>query len=237
MSNVGSSSRIVWASTQVTDPHLEQIVGKANFQHPWFLRKGTRLAQAVCKIGNRGTAFLIGDGLLMTNWHVLRIPDWAEGKQAIFGYEQSEDGGIAEVKQYPLNPDEFFYSNEALDVAVVAVDGNPSADYGSIDITNSATLISDTRVNIIQHPNAGLKKIAIRDNGLKFFDDTILQYWTDTEHGSSGSPVFNDSWEIIGLHYRYGSEIVTDGNTIFYNEAHTMAAILEDLRANFPGKF
>ena len=31
----------------------------------------------------------------------------------------------------------------------------------------------------------------------------MIQYLTDTAKGSSGSPVFNARWELIGLHYRY----------------------------------
>ena len=31
--------------------------------------------------------------------------------------------------------------------------------------------------------------------------DSFLHYETDTEPGSSGSPVFNDQWEVVALHH------------------------------------
>ena len=102
---------------------------------------------------------------------------------------------------HSLNPAKLFFSNEPLDYAVCYVDGEPGAVRGFADIRSPGSLVTDTRINIIQHPGGELKKIAIRNNGLKYFDEQKLQYWTDTEHGSSGSPLFNDSWQIVGLHH------------------------------------
>jgi endonuclease G, mitochondrial len=61
-------------------------------------------------------------------------------------------------------------------------------------------------VNIVQHPKGELKQIAIRNNTLLDLPedpglDKLAHYETDTEQGSSGSPVFNDQWEVIALHH------------------------------------
>src|SRR5499426_1042631 len=59
-------------------------------------------------------------------------------------------------------------------------------------------------VNIIQHPRGGLKQIAFRRNEVIEIPDgqkDFLYYTTDTEPGSSGSPCFNDQWELIALHH------------------------------------
>lgn len=61
-----------------------------------------------------------------------------------------------------------------------------------------------TTVNIIQHPRGGLKQIAFRRNEVIEIPDgqkDFLYYTTDTEPGSSGSPCFNDQWELIALHH------------------------------------
>ena len=59
-------------------------------------------------------------------------------------------------------------------------------------------------VNVIQHPGGILKMIAVRNNLLTHRTDRTLLYETDTLKGSSGAPVFNDSWEVIALHH-YGA--------------------------------
>jgi hypothetical protein len=170
----------------------------------------------------------------MTNWHVLRRADWARGKHIFFNFEQKEDGSASDSIRVDLDPGAFFLSVEELDYAVVATVGSPGKDLGFIDIARPGTLNEETRVNIIQHPNGGMKKFAIRDNGLRFFDGTTLQYWTDTEHGSSGSPVFDDRWEIIGVHYRYDFAADPEKSNIVYNEAHDINAVRNDLLAKYP---
>ena len=56
-------------------------------------------------------------------------------------------------------------------------------------------------LNIIQHPLGWPKTIAIRNNLLTFRTERTLLYETDTEVGSSGSPVFNDDWQLVALHH------------------------------------
>jgi endonuclease G, mitochondrial len=56
-------------------------------------------------------------------------------------------------------------------------------------------------VNIVGHPDARPKEIALRDNGLLNQLENFLHYKTDTEPGNSGSPVFNDQWEVVALHH------------------------------------
>ncbi len=56
-------------------------------------------------------------------------------------------------------------------------------------------------VSIIQHPGGEPKQISVRENQLVELAETRLIYLCDTAPGSSGSPVFNDSWQVVGLHH------------------------------------
>jgi endonuclease G, mitochondrial len=56
-------------------------------------------------------------------------------------------------------------------------------------------------VTIVQHPAARRKEVALRENRLVDIPEQVLHYVTDTEPGSSGSPVFNDQWEVVALHH------------------------------------
>lgn len=65
---------------------------------------------------------------------------------------------------------------------------------------------------------------------MKYADATKVQYVTSTLPGSSGSPVFNDDWEVIGLHHAGGYlPEKEDGPVYFRNEGMTIKAILDDL--------
>lgn len=56
-------------------------------------------------------------------------------------------------------------------------------------------------LSIIQHPGGELKQLALRENELVDVLEFHLHYLTDTGRGSSGSPVFNDQWEVVALHH------------------------------------
>ena len=56
-------------------------------------------------------------------------------------------------------------------------------------------------INIIQHPEGQEKQLALQQNELIDRFDQFLHYHTDTSPGSSGSPLYNNQWEILGLHH------------------------------------
>lgn len=58
----------------------------------------------------------------------------------------------------------------------------------------------------------------------------VVQYITSTLPGSSGSPVFNDSWEVVALHHA-GGDIPepTTQQRYFRNEGILVQSILADL--------
>ena len=110
--------------------------------------------------------------------------------------------GNRQRRSLKLLPDKLFYSdtNEDLDFAVVAVEDAPGKNdvRGFIDIQKFGSLGS--KVNIIHHPNYGMKQVTMRNNLVEYSNDKVIQYLADTQKGSSGAPVFNDHWEIVGLH-------------------------------------
>src|SRR5262249_40047736 len=90
-----------------------------------------------------------------------------------------------------------------LDFTLVAVkpDGGLTENGWLTLNDDEGAVLKDEYVNIIQHPNGRPKQVALRDNQVTDVLKKYLHYRADTEPGSSGAPVFNDEWELIGLHH------------------------------------
>lgn len=232
MENMDLGQRLSWQSKD--DFLLYDL--SFDFGHPCNLEKGHWAARSVCVIDQKGTGFLIGESLLMTNRHILPTKESAINHSVRFGYEfESAEEAIPKVgKGFNLDPDIFFHCNEKLDYSVVHILGEPGLEFGYIDISLPGTLKLNTRVNIVQHPGAEYKRIATRANQIKFFNDKIIQYLADKEHSSSGSPIFDDNWDIVGLHH-LTLENVDSG--LVYNQAHRIDTIWQDLYPHLTDMF
>ena len=82
-------------------------------------------------------------------------------------------------------------------------------------------------VTIVQHPRGEKKQIALRENKIVDMPDRFMHYAADTEPGSSGSPVFNDQWEVVALHH--ASVVAPDHAELggFLNEGIRVSRILQ----------
>ncbi|MBF6300042.1 trypsin-like peptidase domain-containing protein [Nocardia amamiensis] len=195
---------------------LERIIGASNELQPAnFLARGARTAATVARISMirngreipLGTGFLVSPRLLLTNNHVL--PDLDTARQVVvdFGAETTIDNDPCLPLRFHLDPD-FFVTDEHLDFTLVPVlprtDGKPPGDvvgWWNRLIMDQGKIVVGEAMNIIGHPMGRLKEIGIRKNQLDLQLDHFLHYSTDTEPGNSGSPVFNDQWEVVALHH------------------------------------
>ena len=220
-----------------------------DFQGAWFLPDGAQARRAVAYVevtgggkSSVGSGFMISPRLFLTNQHVIADANAALGALITFDREAGDMGRPAPTTSFLLDPERFalFSREEELDYAIVAVGGANAgagslADFGFCPLTNTPDRhVLGMSVNIVQHPNGLPKMIAIRNNILQERTERTLLYETDTEHGSSGAPVFNDDWEVIALHH-YGEPFLerTDdrGNPIptNVNEGVRVSAIYNDL--------
>lgn len=79
--------------------------------------------------------------------------------------------------------------------------------------------------------------MALRNNHVYDCPYPRLRYFTDTQRGSSGSPVFDDGWRVIALHRAtsFVQNVTFQGkSTGWVNEGVQMEAILAHLAAHFP---
>lgn len=179
---------------------LEKIDQTPDFLPVRYLADGVLRARAVCRIVTPvglGTGFLVASGVVMTNNHVLGRAAEAEGSVAEFNYE---DGQTAVVVKF--QPKRLFLTDVDLDFTLVAADTAGLTGVEPIALSRNPTGITrNERAAIIQHPAGRPKEVALHNSEVTRVKDTVLHYRTDTEPGASGSPVFNDRWQLVALHH------------------------------------
>ena len=189
---------------------LEKIIGsKDNLLTIAWLEKALTASRAVCRVvredGESGTGFLTQDGYLFTNHHVLKTPEDAKGATIEFNYEVGQTGTVKPLSQYKLDASDFKTSPvpqfDFTKVKVIENGNKPLKDWGFLEFDPSAMPAIGDAVTIIQHPSGGDKRIALRANEVVEQKAQFLYYTTDTEPGSSGSPVFNRDWKVVALHH------------------------------------
>ncbi|RSM73152.1 hypothetical protein DMB66_03740 [Actinoplanes sp. ATCC 53533] len=168
-------------------------------------------APAVCKLTvaigpewQEGTAFRIGSDLLLTNWHVVHSETnggRATRITAEFGYEDDGDGGLRTATTLPCDvatvtgdvDDDWAVVRAPLDDRwpIIALDG-------AVEPTEHSAAY------IIQHPDGQRKRLGFVRNQVSYVGSRVIHYLTDTETGSSGSPVFDASGALIAVHHAGG---------------------------------
>jgi endonuclease G, mitochondrial len=195
---------------------LERVFQTNNLLPIAYLEQGTKVSQAIGRViindadrrtRGYGTGFLVSPQLLLTNNHVLPDRDTAINSRIEFNYQTALGGVPQSSTEFELDPAAFFVTDARLDYSLVAVKSQSTSGLGLSQfgwlplIAAQGKIIIGEFVNIIQHPNGDRKQIALRENMLIDVLPDFLQYQTDTSPGSSGSPVFNDQWEVIALHH------------------------------------
>ena len=250
--------------TQTDDATLESLEAKIGPRdvtvEATFLTRGAAVAASVAKIlvprvfdgaeqsddTVSGTAWVVAPTLALTNHHVINARDSSVEEDA------SDDDFAAQAAGSSL---EFGYYSLDAEPEVVAVTGVEASDRErdfallrlqtpraplklrtDAYIQSAGTTLS-RRVNLLQHPNGEPMRLGFRDNFIVSGDDRWLTYLTDTDVGSSGSPVCNDDWEVVALHrgsrLLEGVSVELHGNKITNeNYGVQVAAILSHLESN-----
>ena len=225
-----------WHGRERTADVQEKIIGENTLRDVRLLELALQASQGVIRIvtdGSLGSGFLVEQGLVMTNNHVIGSRGMAQQSRYEFNYQLDMQLKPMPVITARAVPDGLFYTNPQLDVTVVEVENVPQT---AAPLTLARLRVKrDDRVNIIQHPGGHYKKISMQNNFVAFADARSIQYLTSTEPGSSGSPVFNNDFIVVGIHHS-GGLLLEPGseNRYLRNAGSSMTAVLDDLQANAP---
>jgi endonuclease G len=219
---------------------VEAIIGEPNFTHIWWMEKAIQASRHVARVklpNGSATGFLIAPDILMTNNHVFQNARDAANAVIQFNYRLLPDGNAAPVDEWLCDPDSLFKTSVELDFSITRLktkEGNKAGDvWGYFDVRHGQTAHENQRVNIIQHPAGRYLEIAFRDNQVKAINEDTIQYLTDTDYGSSGSPVCDDFFNLIALH----NQRVRDPNDPYRwyrNQGFRIDAILPEIETWIP---
>lgn len=199
-----------WLGTDNVADVREKIIGENTLRHINVLELALDAAKAVVHLQvlkdngrmSLGTGFMIASDLLMTNNHVIASVNEAERTEYTFNYELDREGKLCGPLSAQALSGGLFYTNASLDYTIVEMKSLP--EFGEPLVLKSVKVRKDDRVAIIQHPGGHLKKISMQNNFVAYADTQVVQYTTSTLPGSSGSPVFDDSFELVAIHHSGG---------------------------------
>ncbi|WP_404309154.1 trypsin-like serine peptidase [Neorhodopirellula lusitana] len=221
------------------DSFLEEATSRNPFLDVSGLRDWIDNAERrICRIrgdeDDLGTGFLIADDLVLTCQHVVKhFLEEADREYLSVCFDKTRDTAELIVKVDPtwdipfskpsvgdeLGTDEPPDPTE-LDFAILKLSTQVGGERGSFSLhdTRRLPLVGDP-ILIAGHPgpNAPLQRLKFSMAAPGYVglnkNDTRMIYKTSTLKGSSGSPVFNRKFQLIGLHHNRGEE----GETHYQN--------------------
>ena len=195
-----------------------------------FLMPGDRLVDAWA-----------GKQVFLTNNHVIRkdidndhavLPEQAEITfDAAFGggFEQPRFSILEVLWESAISDLDVTFL--ILDKIVEDVDPFPRVGPGKMP-----NQVGNDRIYVVGHPQGGELSYSFQDNYLIAINERRIHYRSPTEPGNSGSPIFNDDWELIGIHHAGSKRMrrLDDPSKRYEaNEGIPLPAILTELERNF----
>ena len=128
------------------------------------------------------------------------------------------------VITFAFDPDSLYYANEALGFAIIAISqGKGQGDINDVGIVSyvcESQHFFGSHINIFGHPLAEFMKLSrgivverpkkrvinvdertvCSETLSRSSQSNIVVHDAFTEPGSGGSPIFNDKWQLVGIH-------------------------------------
>jgi endonuclease G len=219
------------AAVLATPANPEAIIGRDERVRPVFFERAIRTGRSVALLTvprifdgvhkandySFGTGWLIAPNLMIINRHVIDARDrrfepparssdfTAQGAATIAWFDYHQEGGTHQ----DATMTELVASDLTYDFALLSVSPTSAAivqDRPPLPlIRDSRSLVRSDSINVVQYPGGGPLQYAIRSNyywgmGSQSY---YLHYLSDTERGASGSPVLDDTWQVLALHHAY----------------------------------
>jgi hypothetical protein len=186
---------LIAADLVMTNWHVVQCIVAAEDNDATYRGRRARAVDAICrfdyKVLSNGTTNPGTAVSLATNWRVALSPNNPNGSEPT---ADQLDCAVIRLSKSLGN---------------MVIGDNPQAQgdrRGWISLPD-ATVVTDflehAPLFIIQHPEGDPIKLALCTDGIQSVNTerTRVRYSTNTERGSSGSPCFDQNWNLVALHH------------------------------------
>lgn len=173
-----------------------------------------------------------------------------------FDYKRLGSGVLYQGVEYKLDPawnldlsedcpPDQLAPTDKLDYALVRLAGSPGKDViapmpgaagrerGWLDLSSSFNFPAGAPLFILQHPQGDPLQLAFDTNAVLEMNSTNsrVRYKVNTNQGSSGSPCFNQDWELVAMHHS-GDPNFDPPHKPEYNEGIPVSQIMRSLTAH-----
>ena len=201
------------------DSHLEAVLGEDEYKTIQWYKAGLEAARSVVRIvlplgTTVGTGFVLPGAVLhpswadrsvvVTNFHVANRQAVQPGRSPAGLRVVFEDNGV----EVPIR--DILWESPAvdvgtnppasLDVTVLELD-SPPVRAPSYQVSPGPLPAVGKRVYVIGYPRGQALAFSLQDNKVVGATDALLHYRAPTRPGSSGSPVFDEEWRVVGIHH------------------------------------
>jgi V8-like Glu-specific endopeptidase len=190
-----------------------------------FLVTGAQSVQAVCRVETDqkpiGTGFLVGRDLVLTNYHVFREVPGADSEAQLnnirfnFGYlkegDRIKESDRVRAAKTVTSPLASSLDYNGLDFVLIKLDEPIGDRLGYLKLDKHDPNVGEELL-ILHHPS-GWDMQFTQGKVVHAYDPQTqrLQHSVNTLGGSSGSPIFDETWHVVALHCA-GSEEEGSGN-------------------------
>ncbi len=239
------SGEEVQRARQIGRSAYEAVFGADRFDSYENYQRGLERCACVARIGRTvevgvGTGFIIPGNtlspklgeefILVTNSHVVSASEVERDQGALDPSEAvvtfAALDGVSPEKEFGLGEIRVSSPRSELDFTIVKLK-EPIVSKSAYPISPVLPARnSNSLVRIVGHPSG--RNLSLSVNRLLDHESPKLHYRTATEGGSSGSPVFNQDWKLIGLHHAGGEAVQKlngQSGTYEANEGISMLAI------------
>ncbi len=182
------------------------------------LLRGLNWGASVCRIthvnrpGESATGVLIAPNLVLTNYHVLSLKETedlgaiAQSLRFEFGYISSQDfHPVSRPATTVVQHQPVIHASPVAQLDYVLLQVNTEGvTVPPVPWRPQPELLPQSSLNILQHPDGERMKVSLSNNGVVKVDSVrgLVWYVNRTQGGSSGSPCFNEDWELVALHHK-----------------------------------